>query len=181
MSLSLLLLLAIWALLCPMARLPTAPVGVGVDLLLLLLRRSLVAAFAIATAPRGGFPRLLLGNSLLLCQQQLAVRRCYGLLYTLVHRPQMTCHILNGNGGQVQHRLYRESDLDVLYRHGVEVLRDCLLFVDGDAMALQLADKRLQMEGEVLHHFTILELQKLGRRLLCAVGTDAHRLLIFYC
>ena len=46
----------------------------------------------------------------------------------------------------------------------------------------QLADERLQAEGEVLHLFIILELevgvlllQKLGRRLLCAVGTDAHR------
>ena len=94
----------------------------------------------------------------------------------------MACHILNGEGGQVQHRLNGESDLDVLCRHGVEVLGDRLLFVDGDAMALQLADERLQAEGEVLHRFTILELevgvlllQKLGRRLLCAVGTDTHR------
>ena len=94
----------------------------------------------------------------------------------------MACHILNGEGGQVQHLLYGESDLDVLGRHGVEVLGGRLLFVDGDAMALQLADERLQAEGEVLHRFTILELedsvlllQKLGRRLLCAVGTDAHR------
>ena len=94
----------------------------------------------------------------------------------------MACHILNGEGGQVQHCLYGESDLDVLCRNGVEVLGDRLLFVDGDAMALQLADERLQAEEKVLHCFTILEfevgvllLQKLGRRLLCAVGTDAHR------
>ena len=55
----------------------------------------------------------------------------------------MACHILNGEGGQVQHRLYGESDLDVLCRHGVEELGDRLLFVDGDAVALQLADERL--------------------------------------
>ena len=49
-------------------------------------------------------------------------------------------------------------------------------------MALQLADERLQAEGEILHRLTILELevgilllQKLGRRVLCAVETDAHR------
>ena len=42
MSLSLLLLLVIWGLLCLMARLPAAPTSVGVDLLL-LLRRSLAA------------------------------------------------------------------------------------------------------------------------------------------
>ena len=46
----------------------------------------------------------------------------------------------------------------------------------------QLADERLQAEGEVLHRLTILELevgvlllQQLGRHLLCAVGADAHR------
>ena len=69
MSLSIVLLLAIWALLCLMARLPAAPTGVGVDLhlLLLLLRRSLVAVLAIATAAGGDFPGLFPG-SLLLCQ-----------------------------------------------------------------------------------------------------------------
>ena len=50
-------------------------------------------------------------------------------------------------------------DLDVLCRHGVEELGDRLLFVDGDAVALQLADERLQAEGKVLHRFTILELE----------------------
>ena len=72
MSLSLLLLLAIWALLCPMAYLTTVPAGVGVDLLLLLLRRSLAAVLAIAIAARGGFSKLLLlypGSPLLLYQQ----------------------------------------------------------------------------------------------------------------
>ena len=94
----------------------------------------------------------------------------------------MAYHILNGEGGQVQHRLYGESDLDVLCWHGVEVLGDRLLFIDGDAVALQLADERLQAEREVLYHFTIIELevgvlllQKLGRRLLCAVGPDVYR------
>ena len=55
----------------------------------------------------------------------------------------------------------------------MEVLGDRVLFIVGDAMALQLADERLQAEEEVLHRFTILELevgilllQKLGRRLL---------------
>ena len=79
MSLNLLLLLAIWALICAMARLPTARAGVGVDLLLLLLllRRSLAVALAIATTAGGGFPRLLPGSPLLLGQQQLiAIRRC---------------------------------------------------------------------------------------------------------
>ena len=71
----------------------------------------------------------------------------------------MACHILNGEGGQVQHHRYGESDLDVLCRPGVEILGDRLLFVDGDAVALQLADEDLQAEGEVLHHFTILELE----------------------
>ena len=71
----------------------------------------------------------------------------------------MAYHILNGEGGQVQHRLYGESDLDVLCRHGVEELGDRLLFVDGDAVALQLADERLQAEGKVLYCFTILELE----------------------
>ena len=61
----------------------------------------------------------------------------------------MACHILNGEGGQVQHRLYGESDLDVLPRHGVEVLGDRFLFVDGDAVAPQLADERLQVEGSM--------------------------------
>ena len=98
MSLSLLLLLAIWALPCPMAHLPVTPAGVGVDLIL-LLQRSLAAALAIATAAGGGFPGLLPGIPLLLCHQQLAaVRRCCGLLHALIHRPQMTCHILNGEG-----------------------------------------------------------------------------------
>ena len=182
MSLSLLLLLAIWALPCPMAHLPAAPAGIGVDLLL-LLRRSLAAELAIATAAGGGYPGVPPSNPLLLCQQQLAtVRRCCGLLHALVHRSQMDCHILSGEDGQVQHRLYGERDLDVLYRHGVEVLGDRLFFVDDDAVAPQLADERLQVEGEVLHRLTILELeggilllQQLGRRLLCAVGTDAHR------
>ena len=39
------------------------------------------------------------------------------------------------------------------------VLGDRLLFVDGDAVALQLVDERLQAEGEVLHCFTILKLE----------------------
>ena len=55
----------------------------------------------------------------------------------------MVYHILNGEGGQIQHLLYGESDLDVLCRYRVEVLGDCLLFVDGDTMTLQLADERL--------------------------------------
>ena len=102
MSLSLLLLLAIWALLCPMAYFPAAPAGVGVDLLLFLLRRSLAAALAIATATGGGLPGVPPCSPLLLCQQQLAaVRRCCGLLHALVHHPQTACHILNGEGGQV--------------------------------------------------------------------------------
>ena len=77
---------------------------------------------------------------------------------------------------------YGKSDLDVVHRHGVEVLEDCLFFVDGDAVAPQLTDERLQAEGEVLHRLTILELevsvlllQQLGRRLLCAIGAGAHR------
>jgi len=68
MSLNLLLLLAIWALLCLMARLPIAPAGVGVDLLL-LLQKSLATALAIATVAGGGFYGLLpLGSPLLLYQ-----------------------------------------------------------------------------------------------------------------
>ena len=55
----------------------------------------------------------------------------------------MAYHILNGEGGQVQHRLYGESNLDVLCRNGVEILGDRLLFVDGDTVALQLVDERL--------------------------------------
>ena len=64
----------------------------------------------------------------------------------------------------------------------MEELGDHLLFVDGDAMALQLADERLQVEGEVIHHFTILELevgvlllQKLGCRLLPRLLSRALR------
>ena len=64
----------------------------------------------------------------------------------------------------------------------MEVLGDRLLFIDGDTMALQLADEHLQAEREILHRFTILELevgvlllQKQGRHLLCAVRTNAHR------
>ena len=34
-----------------------------------------------------------------------------------------------------------------------------MFFVDGDAVAPQLTDERLQAEGEVLHRFTILELE----------------------
>ena len=159
MSLSLLLLLAIWALSCLMAHLSATSVGVGVDLL--LLRRSLAAALAIATAAGGGcLPGVPPSNPLLFRQQEFsAILHCCRLLLALVHRPQTACHILNGEGGQVQHRLYGESDLDVLCRHGVEVLGDRLLFIDGDAVALQLADERLQAEGEVLHRFTILELE----------------------
>ena len=55
----------------------------------------------------------------------------------------MACHILDGEGGQVQYRLYGERDLDVLYRHGVEVLGDRLFFVVDDTVAPQLADERL--------------------------------------
>ena len=160
MSVSLLLLPVIWALLCPMDRLPVASAGVGVDLLLLLVRRSLTAALAIATASGGGFPGVPPGSPLLLCQQQLAaICHCYGLLHALVHRPQMACHILNDEGGQVQHCLYGESNLDVLHRLGVGVLRDRLFFIDGDTVAPQLADERLQAEGEVIYQFTILELE----------------------
>ena len=71
MSLSLLLLLAIWALLCPMAHLSAVLTGVGVDLLH-LLRRSLAAALAITTTAGGGFLGLLHPDSPLLYQQQLA-------------------------------------------------------------------------------------------------------------
>ena len=107
MSLSLLLLLVIWALPCLMTRLPAAPAGVGADLL--LLRRSLAAALAIATAAGGGYPRVPSSNPLLLCQQQFVdVLHCCRLLHALIHHPQMACHILNGEGGQVQHRLYGE-------------------------------------------------------------------------
>ena len=99
MSLSLLLLLAIWALLYPMARLPAASVDVRVDLLL-LLRRSLAAVLAIATVAGGGFLGLLSSSPLLLCQQQLvAVLHCCRLLLALVYRPQTAYHILNGEGG----------------------------------------------------------------------------------
>ena len=49
--------------------------------------------------------------------------------------------------------------MDVLHRHGVEVLGDHLFFIDGDAVAPQLADQRLHAEGEILHCFTILELE----------------------
>ena len=48
MSFSLLLLLAIWALPCPVARLPTTPADIVVDLL--LLQRNLVAVLALGTA-----------------------------------------------------------------------------------------------------------------------------------
>ena len=159
MSLSLLLLLAIWALPCPMTHLPATPTDIGVDLL--LLRRSLAAMFAVATATGGGYlPGVSPSSPLLFRQQEFpAILRCCRLLQALVHRPQTACHIINGEGGQVQHRLYGESDLDVLCRHIVEVLGDRLLFVDGDAMSLQLADEYLQAEGEVLHRFTILELE----------------------
>ena len=116
----------------------------GVDLLL-LLRRSLAAALAIATTAGGGcLPRVPPSSPLLFHQQQFAaILRCCRLLQVLVHRPHTAYHILNGEGGEVQHRLYGESDLDVLGRHGVEVLGDRLLFVDGDAIAPQLADERL--------------------------------------
>ena len=88
MSLILHLPLVILALLCLMAHLPTAPVGVGVDLLILLVQRSLAMALTIATVARGGFPRVPLGSTLLLYQQQLTiVRCCCGLLHALVHRP----------------------------------------------------------------------------------------------
>ena len=87
MSLSLLFLLAVWALPCLMAHLPATPAGVGVDML--LLRRSIAATLAIATAAGGGcLPGVPPSSPLLFRQQEFsAVFRCCRLLQTLVHRP----------------------------------------------------------------------------------------------